>query len=75
MDEYWIDKSWLKRRIRRLDSPRWSEYVGQLRSYMQEGDEIWTFDEPAPPGINAGAMGLAIVRGGEPVRTIIIGVH
>ena len=42
---------------------------------MDQGDELWQFDEPAPAGINAGAMGVAVVRNGEPIRTTITAVH
>jgi hypothetical protein len=74
MGDYRISKSWLTRRIEPEDAT-WSWAAEQLGPAMQSGDELWHFDEPAPPGINAGAMGIALVRGGEPIRTAITAVH
>lgn len=72
MDGYEIAKTWLTTRVERGD-PEWDWAIEQLRP--EEGDEIWHFDEPAPPGINAGAIGLALVRSSEVIRTSITGVH
>ncbi len=74
MGDYRISKSWLTRRIE-PDDADWSWASEQLGPDMQPGDELWHFDEPAPPGINAGAMGIALVRGGEPIRTTITAIH
>lgn len=41
----------------------------------QPGDEVWEFDEPAPPGINAGETGLALVRGGVPIHSRTSGIQ
>ena len=74
MEGYRISKSWL---TRNLDpgGPEWSWAVEQLRPYRDQGDELWHFDEPAPPAINAGAMGIAVVRNGQPIRTTITAIH
>lgn len=74
MEEYRVSKSWLKRRVE-PEGAEWSWAVGQFRPDYREGDELWYFDEPAPPGVNAGAMGIALVRDGEPIRTAITAVH
>ena len=74
MEGYRISKSWLTRRIEPEDPDRaWAE--GQLGPDIRPGDELWHFDEPAPPGVNAGAMGIALVRDGEPIRTAITAIH
>ena len=67
-------KNWLTRKLDPGD-PEWSWAVEQLHPDMDQGDELWQFDEPAPAGINAGAMGVAVVRNGEPIRTTITAVH
>ena len=71
---YRISKSWL---IRKLDPSdlEWSRAVELLRPDLEQGDELWHFDEPAPPGINAGAMGIAVVRNGQPIPTSINVIH
>ena len=74
MEGYRISKSWLTRRIEPGDAD-WSWAIERLNPDYRDGDEIWHFDEPAPPGINAGAMGIALVRGGEPIRTAITAIH
>ena len=74
MEGYSIRKSWLTSRIE-PDDGQWSWAVEQLSPDYLQGDEIWHFDEPAPPGINAGAIGIALVRGGEPIRTVITAIH
>lgn len=74
MEDYQISKSWLTSRIEPDDSD-WAWAAEEFRLEIQRGDEIWQFDEPAPPGINAGAMGVALVRGGEPIRTKITAIH
>ncbi len=74
MEGYRISKSWLTRKLSPVD-PDWARAVEQLRPDMDQGDELWHFDEPAPPGINAGAIGIAVVRNGEPIRTTITAVH
>ncbi len=74
MEGYRISKSWLTRRIEPEDPERgWAE--GQLGSDIRPGDELWHFDEPAPPGVNAGALRIALVRDGEPIRTAITAIH
>jgi hypothetical protein len=74
MGDYRISKSWLTRRIDPEDAAgSWA--AEQFGSEMRLGDELWHFDEPAPPGVNAGAMGIALVRDGEPIRTAITAVH
>lgn len=74
MEEYRISKSWLTRRVEPEDA-EWAWAVDRFRQDYREGDELWYFDEPAPPGVNAGAMGIALVREGEPIRTAITAVH
>jgi hypothetical protein len=49
--------------------------VNQLHPDFDQGDEVWHFDESAPPGINSGSIGIAMVRHGEPIRTAITAVH
>ncbi len=68
VEGYTIEKEWLQERV----SP---DEAGELKRYAQPGDEFWTFDEPAPPGVNAGALGIALVRNGVPIRTILTGIH
>jgi hypothetical protein len=74
MEGYRISKNWLTRKLDPGD-PEWSWAVEQRHPDMDQGDELWQFDEPAPAGINAGAMGVAVVRNGEPIRTTITAVH
>lgn len=74
MEAYRISKRWLTSKLESGD-PEWSRAVEQLRPDFDQGDELWHYDEPAPPVVNAGAMGIAIVRQGEPIRTIITAVH
>jgi hypothetical protein len=74
MEGYRISKSWLTSRIE-PDNDQWDWAVEQLSPDYREGDEIWQFDEPAPPGINAGAIGIALIRDGEPIRTAITAIH
>jgi len=69
-----ISKSWLTNRLEPHDGD-WARAVEQLRPEIDQGDELWQFDEPAPPGINAGAIGIALVRHGEPIRTTITAIH
>jgi hypothetical protein len=74
MEDYEISKSWLTTRLERHD-PDWEWAVEQLYPDFDRNDQLWHFDEPAPPGVNAGAMGIAVVRNGEPIRTTVTGVH
>jgi hypothetical protein len=74
MDCYKISKSWLTTRLEPHDN-KWAWAVEQLFPDFDQGDELWHFDEPAPPGINAGAMGIALVRRGELIRTTITAIH
>ena len=74
MGNYQISKSWLTRRDESDDPDRpWR--CSATRPRRAGRDELWHFDEPAPPGINAGAMGLALLRDGEPIRTTITAIH
>ena len=41
----------------------------ELRPDLDQGDELWHFNEPAPPGINAGTIRIAIVLNGESIST------
>jgi hypothetical protein len=69
-----IPASWLERRL----TPEEEEFDrarSQFGSLVQPSDEIWTYDEPAPPGVNAGELGVALVRSGTPIRAIITGIH
>lgn len=74
MESYPISKSWLTKRVKFNDAA-WAWAVEQFKPDYRQGDELWYFDEPAPPGVNAGAMGIALVRDGEPIRTAITAVH
>jgi hypothetical protein len=74
MEDYRISKHWLTTKIEPED-PKWSWAVDQLRPEFDTGDELWHFNKLAPPGINAGAMGIALVSNGEPIRTIMTGIH
>ena len=74
MEGYKISKSWLTTRLDPHDDEcAWA--VEQLHPEFDQGDELWHFDEPAPPGVNAGAMGIAVVRNGQPIRTAITAIH
>jgi hypothetical protein len=55
--------------------PEWTWAVERLRPDFDQGDELWHYDEPAPPGVNAGAMGIVVVRPAEPTRTFITAIH
>lgn len=74
MEGYRISKIWLTSKLQ-PDDPEWSWAVEQLDPDFDQGEELWHFDEPAPPGINAGAMGIAVVRDSEPIRTTITAIH
>ncbi len=74
MESSKISKSWLTNRLEPHDA-EWAWAVEQLHPEFDLGDELWHFDEPAPPGINAGEIGIALVRRGEPIRTTITAVH
>jgi hypothetical protein len=74
MDKYRVSKSWLTKRVE-PEGPNWAWAIEQFRQDYREGDELWYFDEPAPPGVNAGAIGITLVRDGEPIRTAITAVH
>lgn len=69
-----VSKSWLTTKLGPGD-PEWSWAIEQLCPDLDQGDELWHFDEPAPPDINAGAIGIAIVRNGQPIRTTITAIH
>ena len=71
---YPVDRSWLVKRLEK-DDPDWSYAIGQLLAKFRAGDEFWLFDEPAPPGVNAGAIGVALVRSGKPIATAIGAIH
>lgn len=69
-----LPKSWLKRRL----LPGESEYSAArnlLGPHMRDGDELWFYDEPAPPGVNAGELGYALVRSGEPIHWLTTAIH
>ena len=74
MEGYKSSKSWLTMQFESGD-PEWTCAVEHLHPDFDQGDELWHFDEPAPPGVNAGAMGIVPVRHGEPIRTTITVVH
>jgi hypothetical protein len=74
LEGYRISKSWLTKRIK-PKTPEWSWAAEEFGPELRPGDELWHFDEPAPPGVNAGAIGVALVRDGEPIRTVITAVH
>jgi hypothetical protein len=74
MEGHRISKSWLTRRVE-PEGPDWAWAVEQLSPDDREGDELWYFDELAPPGVNAGAIAVALVRDGEPIQTTITAIH
>jgi hypothetical protein len=74
VESYLISKNRLTRRLDPNDH-EWSWAVKHLEPEFNQGDELWYFDEPAPSGVNAGAMGIAVVRGGEPILTTITAIH
>jgi hypothetical protein len=74
MEGYRISKHWLTSKLEPGD-PEWCWAVEQLRPDFDQDHELWHYDEPAPPGVNAGVMGIALVRSGEPIRTIITAIH
>jgi hypothetical protein len=74
MDGYEVSKSWLTTKLK-PGEPEWSWAVEQLRPELHQGDELWHYDEPAPPSVNAGAIGIAVIRNGQQIRTIIIPIH
>ena len=55
--------------------PEFGPLRGYLAAFWQTGDEVWRYDEPAPPGVNAGELGVAIVRAGQPIHAVMLGVH
>jgi hypothetical protein len=57
------------------DDREWQWAVERLHPDPERGDELWHFDEPAPPGANAGAIGIALVREGMPIRTATTTIH
>jgi hypothetical protein len=65
MEGYRISRNWLTRRLGPNDH-EWSSAVE---------DREPEFDEPAPPGVNAGVIGIAVVRNREPIRTTLTSVH
>ena len=69
-----ISKSWLTGKLAPND-PEWPWAAEQLCPEFDQGEELWHFAAPAPPGLNAGAMGIAVVRNGEPIRTTITAIH
>jgi len=69
-----ISRTWLTKKLGN-DDAEWVWAVEQLHPDLDQGDENWHFDEPAPSGVNAGAIGIAIVRNGEPIRTTITAIH
>jgi hypothetical protein len=74
MDEIDVPREWLQRKL----SPRnreWAFAIAELNEHAVPGDEFWLFDEPVLPGINAGVIGVALVRNGEPVRAVLGGIH
>ncbi len=74
MEGYPVFRNWLTRRLR-PGRPGWDEALRIFADDYQEGDEIWYFDEPAPPDVNAGAMGICLVRKNQPIRSRIQGLH
>lgn len=69
-----IPRGWLVHKIGK-SSRTFATAVDQLRPMMREGDELWFYDEPAPPGVNAGELGVALVRDGSAIHAIIEGIH
>lgn len=69
-----IPGHWLVHKIGK-SSRTFATAVEQLRPMMREGDELWFYDEPAPSGVNAGELGVALVRDGSAIHAIIEGIH
>ena len=74
MNGYPIQKSWLTERIE-ADDPGRASALAEFGGAFRPEDELWHYDEPAPPGVNAGAMGIALVRDGEVIAATITGIH
>lgn len=81
VDSVPIPRDWLVHKLELSDQEFSTEMyqlrpiMYQLRPMMQKGDELWFFDEPAPPDVNAGVLGVALVRDGIPINSVVAGVH
>ncbi len=69
-----IPKSWLVRRLKQGDDG-FAEPLQRFKALMIDGDEVWFYDEPMPPDVLAGELGLALVRHGTPIHAEMTGVH
>jgi len=45
--------------------------VAKMLSHLQDGDQLWHYDESARPGSKGGELGLVLIRKGKPVRVLI----
>jgi hypothetical protein len=68
MEGYRTSKHRLTSKLEPSD-PEWTWAVEQLRPDFDQGDELWHYDEPAPSGVNAGAMGIAMPSCGRASRS------
>jgi hypothetical protein len=69
-----IPKNWLCRRLAPDDSD-YAYAAERLHKVMRRGDELWSYDEPMPPDVLAGELGVALVRHGVPIHAVMTGVH
>jgi hypothetical protein len=69
-----IPAEWLVERVA-PEAPGFEHYRELFATRWQPGDELWHYDEPAPPGVNAGELGIALVRCGVPIHAVVLGVH
>lgn len=69
-----IPARWLVERVG-PDTPEFEHQRARFAAHWRPGDEVWHYAEPVPKGINAGEMGVALVRGGVPVHAVMIGIR
>jgi hypothetical protein len=69
-----IPKEWLQGKLD-PSSPEYRGLIDQFGPVVQKDDELWMYDEPAPAGVNAGELGVALVRQGRAIHRVMLGVH
>ena len=71
-----IPPHWLTVRVDPSElAAREDPQVAKLLPHIQEGDELWYYDEASRPGSTAGERGLVLMRNGQPMRVVITGVQ
>jgi len=69
-----VPESWLVHQLQYGDDEY--TYAAKLfRDIAAPSDEIWFYDEPMPPDVLAGELGVALVRNGVPIHAEMTGVH